>query len=82
MNQFSPEMDYSSIASVQFSDENNGWAAGYIFLRTTDGGENWTECPVDGRFDMWVTVNSLCFADENNGGPLAMKKYIKLLMVD
>jgi photosystem II stability/assembly factor-like uncharacterized protein len=67
INQFPIELEYVSINSVYFTDENNGWAAGFNILRTTDGGENWTECMVDGSYGMWFMLNSLFFADENNG---------------
>lgn len=58
-------VENSQLQSVQFLDENTGWAAGgeYI-LHTTDGGENWSTV-YEG--DHPVNITEVSFADQANG---------------
>lgn len=50
------------INAAYFHDENTGWAcANNLVLKTTNGGDNWTNTPVPGSHV------AITFTDENNG---------------
>jgi photosystem II stability/assembly factor-like uncharacterized protein len=68
--------DYQ-IYSLDFTDENNGWAIRYEYnkisdmnnsmvIRTRDGGAGWTEYEVDD-----AVLEKLVFADDKNGWAIA-----------
>jgi photosystem II stability/assembly factor-like uncharacterized protein len=57
----------TTLTSIFFIDEHRGWAAGHgaVILRTTDGGENWTQVYAD--IDGERPILDLWFRDELNG---------------
>jgi len=65
-----PDSFNNTPLSVYFTDSQNGWAVGHkdwylsgLILKTTDGGNNWTEYPNEVN----EPLNSVCFVNENLG---------------
>jgi hypothetical protein len=60
----------NGVSAFFFQDANKGWlgltSPGHNFLRSTDGGHNWSELPVTG-LDPGVPVQSIEFSDATHG---------------
>ncbi len=60
----------NGVSAFFFQDVNKGWlglnSPGHNFLRSTDGGHNWSELPVTG-LDPGVPVQSIDFSDATHG---------------
>jgi hypothetical protein len=60
----------NGVSALFFQDANTGWlglnSPGHNFLRSTDGGHNWSELPVTG-LDPGVPVQSIEFSDATHG---------------
>jgi hypothetical protein len=60
----------NGVSALFFQDEDKGWlglnSPGHNFLRSTDGGHNWSELPVDG-LDPGVPIQSINFTNAMDG---------------
>lgn len=60
----------NGVSALFFQDEDHGWlglsSPGHNFLRSTDGGKNWSEVVVSG-LDPGVPVQSITFTDSMHG---------------
>ena len=60
----------NGVSALFFQNANKGWlglsSPGHNLLRSTDGGQNWSELPVSG-LDPGVPVQSITFTDSTHG---------------
>jgi photosystem II stability/assembly factor-like uncharacterized protein len=60
-----------SIGSIQFVNDNVGFASGETFVKTMDGGTTWTEFPIPAN-----NLGYIFFTDENIGYAAGYNNYI------
>jgi photosystem II stability/assembly factor-like uncharacterized protein len=56
-----------TLFDIQFLDAMNGWAAGTLIVRTTDGGEIWRTLTRGASENGYLSANAIRFLNENRG---------------